>query len=264
MVRNALGSVLALVGAATAVWSPFNAWYDGRHGRDYRIDDLFNGITDAKAELVGSLLLPFVFVALVTVVGVLLRSRLLVGLAGLVALGFTVFWMVRQGQAASGLAVNADGSGLGMGVAGALGGGVLILLGAALMRGRRRRARRAGTRRAAPYPQTEETYAPDAYPPEQDTRRGPGTYAPDAYPPEQDTRRDPGPYTPDTYPPEQDTRRDPGPYTPDAYPPEQDTRRDTWRDSRQDPRQDPGAETQQAPMPPPDHPGHRPGHDRPL
>ncbi|MFI0981244.1 hypothetical protein ACH4SP_30070 [Streptomyces sp. NPDC021093] len=144
MVRNLLGSVIALAGATIAVWSPFRAWYDGRHGRDYRFLDLFNGITDARAELAGSLLLPFLFTALITLVGALLRSRTLMALAGLVTLGFTVFWMVRQGQAASGLAVNADGTGLGMGVASALGGGVLMLLGALLMTGRgsRRRQRR--------------------------------------------------------------------------------------------------------------------------
>ncbi|MGW3623763.1 hypothetical protein [Streptomyces sp. NPDC000880] len=46
MTRNIIGSFLALVGAAAAVWSPFRGWYDGRHGRDYRVQDLFNGITD--------------------------------------------------------------------------------------------------------------------------------------------------------------------------------------------------------------------------
>ncbi|MGW7414430.1 hypothetical protein [Streptomyces sp. NPDC054863] len=145
MVRNLLGSAIALAGATAAVWSPFRAWYDGREGRDYRIGDLFDGITDARAELAGSLLLPFLFAALLTLAAAFLRSRLLMGLAGLITLGFTVFWMVRQGQAASGLAVNADGTGLGMGVASALGGGVLMLLGALLMNGhgsrRRRRSR---------------------------------------------------------------------------------------------------------------------------
>ncbi|MCF3125642.1 hypothetical protein IPZ68_39005, partial [Streptomyces arenae] len=101
MVRNVLGSILALIGATAAVWSPFQAWYDGRHGRHFRLDELFSGtgITDARAELFGSLFLPFAFAALLTLVGVLLRSRLMVGCAGVVVLGFTVLWMVRQGQA---------------------------------------------------------------------------------------------------------------------------------------------------------------------
>ncbi|MEU7041187.1 hypothetical protein AB0A77_09005 [Streptomyces varsoviensis] len=150
VVRNALGSVVALIGAAAAVWSPFRAWYDGRHGRDYRVQDLFNGITGTHAELMGSVFLPMLFVGLVTLVGLLLRSRLLITLAGLVTLAFTVLWMVRQGQAAGDLTVNTDGNGLNMGVAIALGGGVLLLLAAVLMSGRRGLHRR---RRRAPEPE---------------------------------------------------------------------------------------------------------------
>ncbi|MEU5220073.1 hypothetical protein AB0G79_28310 [Streptomyces sp. NPDC020807] len=145
MVRNLVGSVLALAGATAAVWSPFRAWYDGRLGRVFAIDELFaggTGITDVKAEVIASILLPFAFAALVTVLGVALRSRLLVALAGLVTLGFTVFWMVRVGQAEGSLVVSGDGRGLGDGVALAFGGGVLMLLGALVMSGRPRRAHR--------------------------------------------------------------------------------------------------------------------------
>ncbi|WP_186832011.1 hypothetical protein [Streptomyces sp. ISID311] len=137
MVRNVLGSLIALVGATAAVWSPFRPWYDGRHGNDVRIEDLFHGITGNGAALFGSLLLPMAFAALLTLIGVALRSRLLVTVAGLVVLGFTVLWMVRQGQAASELTAGARG--LGVGVANALGGGALLLLGALVMRGRGRR-----------------------------------------------------------------------------------------------------------------------------
>ncbi|MEV5597079.1 hypothetical protein [Streptomyces sp. NPDC052496] len=138
MVRNVLGSVLALAGAAAAVWSPFRAWYDGRPGREIRIEDLFRGLTDGEAELFGSVFLPMAFAALLTLVGVLLRSRLLVAVAGAVVLGFTILWMVRQGQEAGSLTVgeNAD-RGLGIGVAYALGGGALLWLGALVMSGRR-------------------------------------------------------------------------------------------------------------------------------
>ncbi|WP_148591850.1 hypothetical protein, partial [Streptomyces sp. WAC01526] len=138
MVRNVLGSLIALVGATAAVWSPFRPWYDGRHGNDVRIEDLFNGLTRTSAALFGSLLLPMAFAALLTLIGVALRSRVLVTLAGLVVLGFTILWMVRQGQAATELTAGARG--LGVGVANALGGGALLLLGALIMRGRPRRA----------------------------------------------------------------------------------------------------------------------------
>ncbi|MFC9297901.1 hypothetical protein ACFTWH_16775 [Streptomyces sp. NPDC057011] len=145
MIRNALGSLIGLIGAAAAVWSPFRAWYDGRHGRDYRVQDLFTttGITDHKAALMGSLLLPFLFAALLALVAVLRRSRLLMALAGVVVLGFAVLWMVRQGQAAGSLTVGADGKGLGDGVANAFGAGALLILGAAVMRGRPGRRTRA-------------------------------------------------------------------------------------------------------------------------
>lgn len=137
MVRNVLGSLIALIGATAAVWSPFRPWYDGRHGSDVRIEDLFHGLTRNGAALFGSLLLPMAFAALLTLIGVALRSRLLITLAGLVVLGFTVLWMVRQGQAATELTAGARG--LGVGVANALGGGFLLLLGALVMRGRGRR-----------------------------------------------------------------------------------------------------------------------------
>ncbi|MEV0368446.1 hypothetical protein AB0I10_01195 [Streptomyces sp. NPDC050636] len=139
MVRNVVGSLIALAGAAAAVWSPFRPWYDGRHGRDVRIEDLFNNITDNKAMLFSSLFLPMAFAALAALIGVALRSRLLVSLAGLVVLGFTVLWMVRQGQGAGELTAGTHG--LGVGAACALGGGALLLLGALVMSGRGRLVR---------------------------------------------------------------------------------------------------------------------------
>ncbi len=137
MVRKVLGSTLALIGAAAAVWSPFRPWYDGRHGSDIRIDDLFTGtgVTTRDASLFASLFLPMAFAALLTLLGVLLRSRLVVSLAAVLVLGFTVLWMVRQAQFSDGLTVG--GNGLDSGVAWALGGGLLLLVGAFVMPGRR-------------------------------------------------------------------------------------------------------------------------------
>ncbi|MBT2398949.1 hypothetical protein [Streptomyces sp. ISL-100] len=197
MFRSVLGWVLALVGATAAVLSPFRAWYDGRLGREYRIGDLFSGITESKAGLVGSILLPFAFAALVALVGLLLRSRLTVALAGVVVLGFTVFWMVRVGQAQGSLAVNNDGTGLNVGVAYALTGGALLLLAAAAMlgRGQRRRHRVDGNkhRRREPVPREEHEPVPEEeepfprYPPPRgggygrdgrDDRPGPSPYHP--------------------------------------------------------------------------------------
>ncbi len=135
MIRNVLGSLVALAGAASAVLSPFRDWYAGRAGQDYRVEDLFGGITAAESGVLVSMLLPFLAAALLVIVGVVLRSRLVVALAGLVVLGFTILWMVRQGQAAGSLVVAGDGSGLQVGVVNALAGGLLMLIGALLMSG---------------------------------------------------------------------------------------------------------------------------------
>lgn len=144
MIRNVLGSVVALAGAAAAVLSPFRDWYDGRPGRGYRVGDLFEGITATPSGVMASLFLPFLVAAVLTIVGVAFRSRLVVALAGVLVLGFTVLWMVRQGQAAGSLTVDSDGSGLQWGVVLAMGGGLLQLIGALLMSGRRRRGHAAG------------------------------------------------------------------------------------------------------------------------
>ncbi|MFJ5194925.1 hypothetical protein ACIQCQ_22875 [Streptomyces sp. NPDC088394] len=168
MIRNVLGSVLALAGAAAAVLSPFRDWYDGRLGRHYRVDELFTGITAGRPGPLGSILVAFLFAALLAVVGVVLRSRLLVASAGVVVLGFTVLWMVRQGESVGSLTVAGDGSGLGWGVAGAAAGGVLLLAGAAVMSGRRGAGRRSvHERHDRPYaaPGSEN---PDTWPPTQE------------------------------------------------------------------------------------------------
>ncbi|WP_209311526.1 hypothetical protein [Streptomyces spiramenti] len=136
MLRNVLGAVLAVVGAAIAIISPFRDWYDGRAGRDFRLQELFSGsgITDARADLFAGLFLVMLAVAVLTVVGVVLRSRLLVALAGVVALGITALWMVRQYQVADTLVIGGDG--VQWGATGALVGGALLLIGSALMAGR--------------------------------------------------------------------------------------------------------------------------------
>ncbi|WP_327176289.1 hypothetical protein OG599_13955 [Streptomyces sp. NBC_01335] len=206
MIRNVLGSVVALAGAAAVVLSPFRDWYDGRPGHDYRVRDLFEGITTTSSAVMVSLFLPFLVVAVLAVAGVVLRSRLVVALAGVVALGFTVLWMVRQGQATGSLTVDPDGSGLQWGVVLALGGGLLLLIGSLVMSGRRRRRGRgpdagAGTpdydARTAPYP-TPGYQHPDTWPPTQEP--GPSTQTstypepePDPYTGPEDPRRHDGP-----------------------------------------------------------------------
>lgn len=188
MVRNLLGILLALVGAAVAAWSPFRVWYGGRLGRYYRVQDLFtgSGVTDAQAGLWTGLFLPMVAAGIVTLFAVLLRSRFLVALAGLVVLGFTGLWMVRQGQDAGSL--TAGGNGLASGAGLAAGGGVLLLLGALVMRGRRVRPRRRGAHARVDGPERhspvddgyEPSESPQPYGPFGGTTHGPhGAYQAD-------------------------------------------------------------------------------------
>ncbi|MFI8941282.1 hypothetical protein [Streptomyces syringium] len=159
--RNAIGSLVALAGVVAIVWSPFRPWYGDRRGKDYLAVDLFraDGVTGDHARLVSSLLAPMLITALVTLMGLVLRSRLLVGLTGLVVLALTVLWAVRQGQAAGSLTVGARGEGLNTGVATAAVGGAALLLAALVMPGRR--PRHADAFAPAPIPEP----PPSAYEP---------------------------------------------------------------------------------------------------
>ncbi|WP_326689677.1 MULTISPECIES: hypothetical protein [unclassified Streptomyces] len=190
MIRNSLGLLLALIGAAAVVWSPFRPWYDGRHGRDFRIDQLFQGggITGAGAALFTGIFLVMLVLAVVAVVGALLRSRMTVAVAGVLALGFTVLWMVRQGQAAGSLSMGVGG-GLASGAWLALGGSVVLLIAAAGMKGRPTSARHGrGSRHLDAAPVAPGSRQDDAAPLEQPyagTPQEPATYPqqPTAYPP---------------------------------------------------------------------------------
>ncbi|MEV6313706.1 hypothetical protein [Streptomyces sp. NPDC051776] len=140
MVRNLLGSAIALIGAAVAVWSPFHDWYGNREGQDIRVQDPFTGITSATpSNLWVSLLLPMLVAAVLTLFGVVFRSRVGVAVAGLLVLGITCLWMARQGVELGSLTAGDGGLAIGAGLA--VAGGVLLLLGALVMRGRRPRGR---------------------------------------------------------------------------------------------------------------------------
>ncbi|MFF1926026.1 hypothetical protein ACFVW8_36370 [Streptomyces sp. NPDC058221] len=141
-IRNSIGLILAVIGAAAALWAPFRSWYSGRLGHDFRVWELFTGagVTNSGAGLFASMFLPLLVGAVLTLLGVVFRSRLLVLTAGIITLGFAILWMVRQGQAQGSLTVTGDSNGLGSGVGLALLGGLLMLIGSAIMGGRERRA----------------------------------------------------------------------------------------------------------------------------
>lgn len=141
-IRNTIGLILAVAGAAAALWAPFLSWYNGRLGHDFRVWELFTGagVTNSGAGLFASMFLPLLVGAVLTLLGVVFRSRLLVLIAGIITLGFAILWMFRQGQAQGSLTVTGDSNGLGSGVGLALLGGLLMLIGSAIMGGRERRA----------------------------------------------------------------------------------------------------------------------------
>lgn len=175
--RNALGGLLALIGAAATLVSPWQAWYNNRHGSSYKFYEIFgSGITVSRSAIMDSVFLVFLVMAILAVVGVLLRSRVLVLSAGVVALGFTILWMVRQGQAAGELTITGSNDrGLGVGVAWAFGGGLLMIIGALMMPGHPRRAVVAKETRA-----TETTRATEAGAADQRARTGSTATAPPA------------------------------------------------------------------------------------
>ncbi|MDT0343167.1 hypothetical protein [Streptomyces litchfieldiae] len=150
MWRNALGSVLAAIAAAAAIASVFFDWYGSRDGRHFKWTELFtgDGITADNANLITGMFLPMLVVAALAVAAILLRSRLLMLLAGILTLGFTILWMVRQYQVADNLTIGQGG--LKWPVAAALAAGTLLLITAAGMAGRHIAERRAEVAPAAP------------------------------------------------------------------------------------------------------------------
>ncbi|MEO3765725.1 hypothetical protein [Streptomyces sp. B5E4] len=137
--RYIVGSVLVLAGVVGVVWSVWLPWYNGRDGRFYALGSVFDGISDTRAQLFGSIFLPFAFAALVAVYGMLARSRVLVVLAALLVLFITALWMLRQSQLVGGLKVNTDGTGLDVGTANAVIGAALMLIGVVVWGKQRRR-----------------------------------------------------------------------------------------------------------------------------
>jgi len=135
--RNIVGSILAALGVAATLVSPWRAWYNGRHGSTFKFWEVFgSGVTDSRSGVMDSVFLVFLVMAVIAVAGIFLRSRALVGFAGAFVLGFTILWMVRQGQAAGELTISSNSRGLGNGVANAFGGGLLMIIGALVMTGR--------------------------------------------------------------------------------------------------------------------------------
>jgi hypothetical protein len=143
--RNTVGAMMALIAAAAAVSSPFRDWYDGRRGSHIRVHDAVVGITPMNADLMASVFLPLAFAAFVAVVSVIMLSRPLMVLSGLLVWTTSVLWMASQAGTPQGLHTDL----LGRGVANAMGAGALLLVASFVVRGRLRRRARPGYEAAA-------------------------------------------------------------------------------------------------------------------
>ena len=102
--RRLVGTTLALLAAAAAVWSVFLSWYSGRKGSNIRVQDLFShGLSTNSANTMNSLFLPLAFAALLVLVFAVLGWRWLLVLGGLICLATPLLWGTRQAQTVDGL-----------------------------------------------------------------------------------------------------------------------------------------------------------------
>ena len=117
MIRNILGSLLALAGATAAALSPFRAWYDGRHGSGIRVDDLFRhvGVTTRTRPCSAPSSCRWASPRCSPFWAYSGGRGWWSALAGCLVLGVTVLWMVRQAQFSHSLTAGGDGLGTGVG-----------------------------------------------------------------------------------------------------------------------------------------------------
>ncbi|WP_182607561.1 hypothetical protein [Streptomyces alkaliphilus] len=134
-IRSLTAVPLAVIGAATVVLGPFRPWYGDRLGREIPPAEVF-GAAPSPEEVVGAAagLLPLLIAAgTLAVLGLMLRSRLLLGLAGAVGLGLASLWLAHTYRLENSLLVG--GEGLGPGAPLTLLGGGLLVAAAAVMPG---------------------------------------------------------------------------------------------------------------------------------
>ncbi|MCE7079031.1 hypothetical protein [Streptomyces sp. ST2-7A] len=134
-IRSFIAIPLAVIGAAMVVLGSFRPWYGDRLGREIPPAEVF-GTPPPPGETIGAAagLLPLLIAAgTLAVLGLLLRSRLLIGLAGVIGLVLTSLWLLNTYQLENSLLLG--GAGLGSGALLALLGGGLLVAAAAVMPG---------------------------------------------------------------------------------------------------------------------------------
>ncbi|MER7848214.1 hypothetical protein ABTZ03_30220 [Kitasatospora sp. NPDC096077] len=136
MRRVAVASLLALAGAAALVLSAFQPWYEKSDPRSVPIADLFQGFSPDRTATTGtSMMIPLAAGAAIAALALLVRSRLVMLLAGLLALATCVLWTVQKALEVA--PVSFDITDLHTGLWNAYGGVLLLLIAVAVLPPRR-------------------------------------------------------------------------------------------------------------------------------
>ena len=128
--RRIAGAFLVLLGAVGVTASAYLNWYDGRPAEHTPLDRLFQA--DVAGDAVSywtSVAVPLALVTFVTVVGLLLQSRLVVAVGWMIGLGTLVLFTIMQSRDATDFSIGDLQSGAWVAVAGL----ALIVLGVASM-----------------------------------------------------------------------------------------------------------------------------------
>ncbi len=128
--RRVAGAFLALLGAVGVTASAYLNWFADRTPQTVPIDRLFqSGVTGEASSYWTSVALPLALVTLVAVVGVILRSRLVLAVAWLIGAATLVLFVVQQANDSADFSVGDLQTGAWIAIAGLL----VMLLGVASM-----------------------------------------------------------------------------------------------------------------------------------
>ena len=119
--RRVAGAFLALLGAVGVTASAYLNWFGDQTPETAPLDRLFqSGVTEQASSYWTSVALPLALVTVVTVVGVVLRSRLVLLVAWLIGAATLVLFVVQQANDTAGFAIGDLQTGVWVALAGLL------------------------------------------------------------------------------------------------------------------------------------------------
>jgi len=131
--RRVAGAFLALLGAVGVTASAYLNWFGDRTPEAAPLDRLFqSGVTEQASSYWTSVALPLALVTVLAVVGVILRSRIVLVVAWLIGAATLVLFVVQQANDTAGFAIGDLQTGVWVALAGLL----VMLLGVLSMGGR--------------------------------------------------------------------------------------------------------------------------------